>query len=116
MSATSRESVSISLPPGQRAVGRRATGRDAETLEVPVLALEERVVPRLAANHNETRLANACGSSGGVKHKKPKSSAWLGMCEMMGWTWRRHRACTNPFFNIPTLDSPCFCARVPTLP
>ena len=57
MSATSRESVSIRLTPGQRAEVRRATGRDAETLEVPVRALEERVVTRLAANHNETRLA-----------------------------------------------------------
>ena len=33
----------------------------------------------------------------------------------MGWTGRRHRACTNPFFNIPAFDSPCFCARVPML-
>ena len=57
MSATSREAGAISRTPGQRAEGRRATGRDAETLEVPVRALEERVVPRLAANHNETRLA-----------------------------------------------------------
>jgi hypothetical protein len=57
MSATSRESGTTRLTPGLRAEVRLATGRDAETLEVPVRALEERVVPRLAANHNETRLA-----------------------------------------------------------
>ncbi len=57
MSATSKDPITLRPTPEQQPEVRRAAGRDAETIELSVRDLEERVTPRLAANHNETRLA-----------------------------------------------------------
>jgi hypothetical protein len=42
----------------QKSQVRDATGRDGEAIELTVEELEERIAPRLAANHNETMLAD----------------------------------------------------------
>lgn len=50
------ETIRIQLTEEQRARLRRAIGRDGEEIELRVEELEERIAPRLAANHNETLL------------------------------------------------------------
>lgn len=49
--------VRFELTPAQQETARKATGRDAEAIELTVQELEERIAPRLATNHNETMLA-----------------------------------------------------------
>lgn len=51
--------VRIRFTDEQRALLRRATGREGEAIELRVEELEERIAPRLAANHNETLLVDA---------------------------------------------------------
>jgi hypothetical protein len=51
------QTIRIDLTGAQRDELRRLTGRDADTLELRVEELEERIAPRLAANHNETLLS-----------------------------------------------------------
>lgn len=48
----------LRLTDAQKAEINRATGRDAEELELRVEELEERIVPRLASNHNEPLLTD----------------------------------------------------------
>jgi hypothetical protein len=50
--------ISLRLTKEQKAIVRGAIGRDGEALELQVEELEERITPRLAANHNETLLAD----------------------------------------------------------
>lgn len=51
--------VRLALTDTQKSDVRRATGRDdAEALELEVRELEERIVPRLASNHNEPLLTD----------------------------------------------------------
>ena len=51
--------VRLTLTEGQKSEIRQATGRqDAEALELEVSELEERIVPRLASNHNENMLTD----------------------------------------------------------
>ena len=56
MSGNAREPVRIRLTLEQRDQLKRVTGRDSEEIELSVRELEERIVPRLAQNHNETLL------------------------------------------------------------
>jgi hypothetical protein len=49
--------IRIELTGAQRDELRRLTGRDADALELRVEELEERIAPKLAANHNETLLS-----------------------------------------------------------
>jgi hypothetical protein len=51
------QTIRIELTGAQRDELRRLTGRDADALELRVEELEERIAPRLAANHNETLLS-----------------------------------------------------------
>jgi hypothetical protein len=51
------EPVRLQLTEAQRTEIRRLLGRDAEHLELRVEELEERIAPKLAANHNERWLA-----------------------------------------------------------
>jgi hypothetical protein len=51
--------VRLTLTDTQKSTIRHATGRqDAEALELDVRELEERIVPRLASNHNEPLLTD----------------------------------------------------------
>ena len=51
--------VRIDLTAPQREQVRRTTGREGEAIELTAQELEERIAPKLAANHNETLLADA---------------------------------------------------------
>jgi len=51
--------VRLRLTEEQRALLRHGTGRDGEEVELRIEELEERIAPRLAANHNETMLIDA---------------------------------------------------------
>lgn len=48
--------VRIDLTPNQRQQVKEETGKAAEAIELTVHELEQRIAPRLAANHNETML------------------------------------------------------------
>jgi hypothetical protein len=48
--------VRLILTEEQQEQVKRETGRDSQAIELTPQELEERVVPRLAANHNETML------------------------------------------------------------
>ena len=48
--------VRINLTPDQRQQVKDETGKTAEAIELTVHELEQRIAPRLAANHNETLL------------------------------------------------------------
>ena len=50
------DTIRLRLTEEQRRQLRQAIGRDGEEIELQVEELEERVVPRLASNHNETML------------------------------------------------------------
>lgn len=50
------EAVRLQLTKEQRALVRDVIGRDGEEIELRVEALEERIAPKLASNHNETLL------------------------------------------------------------
>lgn len=50
--------IRLALTQTQKRQVKDATGRDGETIELTVEELEERIAPRLAANHNETLLAD----------------------------------------------------------
>lgn len=59
MAATDHEqgrTLTIRLTAEQRARMKGQCGLDAEELHLTVEELEERITPRLAANHNETLL------------------------------------------------------------
>ena len=56
MPGNAREPVRIRLTLEQRDQIKRVTGRDTKEIELSVRELEERIVPRLAQNHNETLL------------------------------------------------------------
>jgi hypothetical protein len=45
----SKEQIRITLTPEQKAEVRRATGKDAEAVELSVEELEERIAPRKVA-------------------------------------------------------------------
>ncbi len=49
-------SVRLTLTPEQRARIRQVLARDADSIELQVEELEERIAPRLASNHNEAIL------------------------------------------------------------
>lgn len=51
-----KEMVRIDLTIAQKEQLKTATGRDAEAIELTMAELEERIAPRLGANHNETFL------------------------------------------------------------
>jgi hypothetical protein len=53
------DTVRIELTKAQKAAVQRALGGDVDSLELRVEELEERVLPRLAANHNEHCLLDA---------------------------------------------------------
>jgi hypothetical protein len=46
--------IRIDLTEEQKQVVKAAIDRDAEALELTVQELEQRIAPKLAANHNET--------------------------------------------------------------
>lgn len=50
--------VRIELTPNQRQLVKDETGKTAEAIELTVRELEQRVAPRLVANHNETMLVD----------------------------------------------------------
>ena len=52
------ESFRLRLTKEQKVAIKQVTGRDGEELELQVSELEERIVPRLAANHNELMLVD----------------------------------------------------------
>ena len=52
------ESFRLRLTKEQKVAIKRVIGRDGEELELQVSELEERIVPRLAANHNEFMLVD----------------------------------------------------------
>ena len=53
------EIIRIDLTTGQRDQIKAKTGHHAEAIELTVQELEERIAPRLSANHNETFLRDA---------------------------------------------------------
>ena len=53
-----KELVRINLTPQQMQQLRITMGRDVEAIELTVEELEQRIAPRLAANHNETLLVH----------------------------------------------------------
>lgn len=55
---TAKEVVRIRLTEAQQAQVHSATGRDGDVIELTVQELEERIAPRLAANHNEPFLTD----------------------------------------------------------
>ena len=57
-SSQGSESFRLRLTKEQRVTIKKATGRDGEELELQVRDLEERIVPRLASNHNELMLVD----------------------------------------------------------
>lgn len=52
-----KQVVRLELTEAQRDQLKRSTGRDAEALELTATELEERIAPRISANHNEVLLA-----------------------------------------------------------
>jgi hypothetical protein len=52
--------VRIDLTPDQRQLVKEETGKTAEAIELTVQELEQRIAPRLSANHNETMLIDGC--------------------------------------------------------
>jgi tetratricopeptide (TPR) repeat protein len=54
----SNEIVRIDLSQNQKEQVKTTTGKDVEAIELTVQELEERIAPRLAANHNETLLTD----------------------------------------------------------
>jgi hypothetical protein len=54
-----KTSVRTPLTEAQKAQIREALGRDDVEFELEVTELEERIAPRLAANHNEPMLPEA---------------------------------------------------------
>jgi len=48
--------IRLDLSKPQQEQVKDATGRDGNAIELTVQELEERIAPRLAANHNETLL------------------------------------------------------------
>jgi hypothetical protein len=48
----------LRLTKEQKVAIKRVIGRDGEELELQVTELEERIVPKLAANHNEFMLVD----------------------------------------------------------
>jgi len=57
-----KDVVRIDLTPAQQDQVKDVTGRDGNAIELTVQELEERIAPRLAANHNETLLVDVDGS------------------------------------------------------
>ena len=53
-----RQIVRIDLTVHQKEQVRTVTGREGEAIELTVQELEERIAPKLAANHSETLLAD----------------------------------------------------------
>ena len=53
-----KQVVRLDLTQAQKDQLKHTTGRDGEALELTVEELEERIAPRIAANHNETLLAD----------------------------------------------------------
>ena len=53
------EIVRIDLTTSQKEQVKAKTGQQAEAIELTVQELEQRITPRLAANHNETFLLDA---------------------------------------------------------
>jgi hypothetical protein len=51
-----KDLVRINLTPQQMQELRITIGRDVEAIELTVEELEQRIAPKLAANHNETLL------------------------------------------------------------
>lgn len=51
-----KEVVRIDLTMAQKEQLKLVTGREAEAIELTMQELEERIAPKLAANHNETFL------------------------------------------------------------
>jgi uncharacterized small protein (DUF1192 family) len=49
--------IRLSLTQEQKEQVKHSIGRDGDALELSVQELEERIAPRLAANHNEILLA-----------------------------------------------------------
>ena len=54
-----KEIVRLPLSPDQKVQVKDAIGREGETLELTVEELEERIAPRLSANHTEPLLTAA---------------------------------------------------------
>jgi hypothetical protein len=52
------EVVRIDLTNQQKEQIKSTTGRAAEAIELTIQELEERIAPKLAANHNETLLVD----------------------------------------------------------
>ena len=57
MTNNTEKVVRIDLTPNQKEQIKATTGRDAEAVELTVHELEERIKPKLAANHSETFLS-----------------------------------------------------------
>ncbi len=53
-----RQVVRLELNQAQREQVKYAIGRDSDALELTVEELEERIVPRIMSNHNETLLVD----------------------------------------------------------
>jgi hypothetical protein len=51
--------IRLDLTAEQQAEVQRATGRPSQAIELTAAELEERVVPKLSANHNETLAAES---------------------------------------------------------
>ena len=56
---TQNEIVRIDLTTSQKEQVKAKTGQQAEAIELTVQELEQRIAPKLAANHNETFLLDA---------------------------------------------------------
>jgi hypothetical protein len=56
MTAKAGTIVRLQLTPEQQARIKRATGHTAETLDLTVEELEERITPKVIGNHNEPLL------------------------------------------------------------
>ena len=57
-SSNGQDRVRIDLTASQKEQVKRTTGREGDALELTVQELEERITPRLSANHNDTLLAD----------------------------------------------------------
>ena len=57
MSSDPKQVVRLQLSDSQKRQVMETTGRHGECLELTVEELEQRITPRLAANHNETMLS-----------------------------------------------------------
>ena len=53
---TEKEIIRIDLTTSPKEQVKAKTGQNAEAIELTVQELEERIAPRLSANHNETLL------------------------------------------------------------